>query len=361
MRSAPVPVGEGAGAALAGLGVPGPSARRWSRVGGIARATVWISGGAAVHEVHRPLSAHLRIAGWAPLVGSGTADAAGALAGIIRAIVDEAGRRGLPMVKAQTQGDEDPLAGALVAEGFTRMPGGGDPLSGAPPAEFAHERTVGWIRWLAPGPPVAPAPAYERQKTEFTCGPACALMALGRGGTAPPRGLDAEMEIWREATYTVGVGHFGLAGAIARRGARVHVITSSPGPVVGVSRAHMATGHVREAIHRKHVDQARALGVTWEYREPAPQDLARALAAGRRVVVLVDLASLNGETMPHWILAWGAVGDHVLVHDPWTDEQFGESWVETDTLALRGQDLWDAGVWTEEEGNRAVLVIGHSA
>ena len=265
------------------------------------------------------------------------------------------------MVKAQTQGEEDPLAGALVAEGFTRMPGGGDPLSGAPPAEFAHERTVGWIRWLAPGPPVAPAPAYERQKTEFTCGPACALLALGRGGTAPPRGLDAEMEIWREATYTVGVGHFGLAGAIARRGARVHVITSSPGPVVGVSRAHMATGHVREAIHRKHVDQARALGVTWEFREPAPQDLVRALAAGRRVVVLVDLASLNGETMPHWVLAWGAVGDHVLVHDPWTDEQFGESWVETDTLALRGQDLWDAGVWTEEEGNRAVLVIGHSA
>ena len=186
-------------------------------------------------------------------------------------------------------------------------------------------------------------------------------MALGRGGTAPPCGLDAEMEIWREATYTVGVGHFGLAGAIARRGARVHVITSSPGPVVGVSRAHMATRHVREAIHRNHVDQARALGVTWEFREPAPQDLARALAAGRRVVVLVDLASLNGETMPHWVLAWGAVGDHVLVHDPWTDEQFGESWVETDTLALRGQDLWDAGVWTEEEGNRAVLVIGHSA
>ena len=123
----------------------------------------------------------------------------------------------------------------------------------------------------------------------------------------------------------------------------------------------MATRHVREAIHRNHVDQARALGVTWEFHEPAPQDLARALAAGRRVVVLVDLASLNGETMPHWVLAWGAVGDHVLVHDPWTDEQFGESWVETDTLALRGQDLWDAGVWTEEEGNRAVLVIGHSA
>ncbi|MCB1507773.1 MAG: peptidase C39 family protein, partial [Hyphomicrobiaceae bacterium] len=77
------------------------------------------------------------------------------------------------------------------------------------------------------------APAYYEQTTDFTCGPACALMALGGLGLGAAADAAMELRLWREATtvfMTSGLGGcdpYGLAVALARRGARtaIHINT----------------------------------------------------------------------------------------------------------------------------------------
>ena len=196
-------------------------------------------------------------------------------------------------------------------------------------------------------------PAYVRQKTDFTCGPASALMALAHmSGCAPAEvshGLGDEMELWRESTYSLGVGPYGLAAALARRGQSVEVIVSHEGPIVGLTRAHAASPAARRAIHRQHVDEAAALGVQNHIGAWSLSELRAALEQGNSVIVLVDLEDLNGEQTPHWVYVWGIVGEYALIHDPWNDEQFGETWVETWAEAIRLEQLWESAQW---EGRR---------
>ena len=56
--------GEGSYERLLALGVPEERAKDWARLGPKMRATLWTNGPVGVWEVHRELSAHLRIAGW---------------------------------------------------------------------------------------------------------------------------------------------------------------------------------------------------------------------------------------------------------------------------------------------------------
>ena len=186
-------------------------------------------------------------------------------------------------------------------------------------------------------------------------------MALAHASRGTPReasqGLRDEMELWRESTYSLGVGPYGLAAALARRGQRVEVVVTHEGPIVGLTRAHAASPAVRRAIHRQHVDEARALGVRDRIGAWGLPELRAALEQGNSVIALVDLEDLNGEQTPHWVYVWGIAGDHALIHDPWNDEQFGETWVETWAEAITLEQLWESALWEEEEAARAFITV----
>ena len=186
-------------------------------------------------------------------------------------------------------------------------------------------------------------------------------MALAHARAAAPaqvsHGLVEEMELWREATYSLGVGPYGLASSLARRGLAVEVLVTHDGPVVGLTRAHAASPAVRRAIHDQHVVEARGLGVRDRIGPASLEDLRGALASGKRAIMLVDLENLNGEPTPHWVYVWGIVGDCALVHDPWNDEQFGETWVETWAEALTLEQLWESAQWEETARARACILV----
>ena len=55
---------------LIALGVSQERAKDWARLGPKMHGTLWSNGPVAVWEVHRELSAHLRIAGWTGLSGA---------------------------------------------------------------------------------------------------------------------------------------------------------------------------------------------------------------------------------------------------------------------------------------------------
>ena len=84
-------------------------------------------------------------------------------------------------------------------------------------------------------PPSRPPP-YYRQTLEFTCGPACLLMALGWADPDFHPSRVAEVQLWRESTtifMTSGLGGcepYGLAVTLAKRGLQPSLHLSHEGP-----------------------------------------------------------------------------------------------------------------------------------
>lgn len=356
----PITPGENARHQLKDLGVPDAYAARWGAMGPAVSATLWTYSGQALLETHRVSSAHRTITDTCLLEGSDTGAVAVESARcweiLIQAVLDAAPHA--PLSKAVTRDEGSVFEEVIRSHGFTASGAVGSPLSIEDDTEHGHASVRGWVRWNTRPQAI---PAYVRQKTDFTCGPASALMALAHAsGHAPDEvshGLRDEMELWRESTYSLGVGPYGLAAALARRGRSVEVIVSHEGPVVGLTRAHAASPAVRRAIHSQHVDEARALGVRDCIGPCGLTDLRAALERGDSVIVLVDLERLNGEQTPHWIYVWGIVGEYALIHDPWNDEQFGETWVETWGEAIALEQLWESAQWEEEESARAFIVV----
>ena len=356
----PIRPGDKAREQLMALGVPAAQATRWAAMGPAVSATLWTLSGRALLEAHRTTSAHRTIVDACALEGGGATtdrtESARPWERLIQAVLDTA--PGAPLVKAVTRENGPLFEEALRSRGFTAARAVGAPLSIEEDPHHGHASVRGWVRWNARPQEI---PLYVRQKTEFTCGPASALMALAHASRGTPReasqGLRDEMELWRESTYSLGVGPYGLAAALARRGQRVEVVVTHEGPIVGLTRAHAASPAVRRAIHRQHVDEARALGVRDRIGAWGLPELRAALEQGNSVIALVDLEDLNGEQTPHWVYVWGIMGEHALIHDPWNDEQFGETWVETWLEAITLEQLWESAQWVEEERARACIIV----
>lgn len=345
---------------LRALGVSEEHARLWSRLGPRMRGTLRVKANVAIWEVHRELSAHLRIAGWS-VIENGDYDSAAPLEPVLAELIDDViaqlEETGFPLLKADANDGDSLFEELLDARGFTRLGDVGSPY----PLENAPEEThSGWLLWnhtYADQMEGIIIPLYERQKTDFTCGAASALMTLGQTCSCADQSLVDEMALWRDATYSLGIGHFGLATVLAQRGASVKVMANHEGPIVGVSRTSFLGKNARTAVHAEHLKSANELGVNSQVRDMTVEDVTHALDEGCHVLPLVDLASLNGEDTPHWILIWGTLGDYLLIHDPWYDDEFGETWLETYAQAMRSSDLWAAAQWNDEGEHRVMLTV----
>jgi len=79
-------------------------------------------------------------------------------------------------------------------------------------------------------------PPYFHQTTEFTCGPACVMMALASANRKLRPSPALEFKLWREATTIfLSAGHggcepFGLAVTLRRHGLVPEIFASAPGP-----------------------------------------------------------------------------------------------------------------------------------
>lgn len=360
LTTTPIYPGDKALDQLTALGIPAAHAVRWASMGPAVSVTLWTYSGHALLEAHRTTSAHRTIVDACLLEGgdaeTDTTESTPSWQTLIRAVLDNA--PDAPLVKAVTRDEGSLFEEALRSRGFIAVGAVGSPLSIEDDTDHGHASVHGWVRWNARPQEI---PAYVRQKTNFTCGPASALMALAHASGGAPHEvshcLRDEMELWRESTYSLGVGPYGLAAALARRGQSVEVVVTHEGPVVGLTRAHAASPAARRAIHRQHVDEARALRVRDRIGDWGLPELRASLEQGNGVIVLVDLEDLNGEQTPHWVYVWGIMGEHALIHDPWNDEQFGETWVETWLEAITLEQLWESAQWVEEERARACIIV----
>lgn len=168
----------------------------------------------------------------------------------------------------------------------------------------------------------ARAVPYYAQTTDFTCGPACLLMAMAALRPGCETSRREEVRLWREATTVFmtsghgGCSPQGLALAAWRRGFGVRLQLSTDGPLFldGVRQANK-----KEVMQLVHEDFCAELQETDVQRARAALDLPRVLGEGGLVLVLISNYQLTRTKAPHWVLVTGCDDDFVYLHDPDTD------------------------------------------
>ncbi|PVB59985.1 GNAT family N-acetyltransferase/peptidase C39 family protein [Labrenzia sp. 011] len=203
---------------------------------------------------------------------------------------------------------------------------------------------------------------YYSQTTDFTCGPACALMAIRHFDGTFPTGPLQELTLWREATTIYlaaghgGCGPFGLANALARRGLSAEVRLSPDGPLFVSSVRDPEKRKVLILVQEGYRAEAQMLGVA---RSGHPLDapaLAERVSGGAMAIVLISGYRMFGEKTPHWVLVHDADDRHLILHDPWLGHERHESPADAANLPVPFAEFDRMARWGRD-GVRAQILI----
>ncbi len=169
---------------------------------------------------------------------------------------------------------------------------------------------------------LADAPPYFHQTTEFTCGPACLLMALAWADRAFDPSPVMEFRLWRETTtifMSTGAGGcepFGMAVALKRHGLSSEIFVSRPGPYFLDTVQSTDKRRVMRIAQDDFVEQAKALRLPVHLTYADESVVMPALDKGAVAIVLVAGYHMTPRGQPHWVFVFGREGRFVLVHDP---------------------------------------------
>jgi ribosomal protein S18 acetylase RimI-like enzyme len=166
------------------------------------------------------------------------------------------------------------------------------------------------------------ATPYFHQTTEFTCGPACVMMALAWADPSWRPSPVTEFELWREATTIFmssgpgGCEPYGLALALRRRGVYPEILVDRPGPYFLDTVRAESQRQVMRVTQDDFRRQARALHIPTHMAPLDQSVLMRAFKEGAVAIVLVAGYRMVRRRVPHWVFAFGHEAGRVLVHDP---------------------------------------------
>ena len=166
------------------------------------------------------------------------------------------------------------------------------------------------------------APPYFHQTTEFTCGPACIMMALAWGDRSFRPSAAYEFKLWREATtiFTTsgpgGCDPYGVAVTVKRRGLEPEIHVSHAGPYFLDTVCSDTKRRVMRLAQLEFRHDAEALKIPIHLAPLAESALMEALDTGAVAIVLVSGYRMVRRNVPHWVFAFGHEGRYVLLHDP---------------------------------------------
>jgi ribosomal protein S18 acetylase RimI-like enzyme len=166
------------------------------------------------------------------------------------------------------------------------------------------------------------APPYFHQTTEFTCGPACVMMALAWANPRLQPSPGLEFKLWREATTIfLGGGHggcdpFGLALSLQRRGLDTEIYVSRAGPYFLDTVRSDDRRRVMRLTQQEFRRESVSLGIRTHLARASESVLMSAFDADAVAIVLVSGHGMVRRRVPHWVFAFGWQGQFVLIHDP---------------------------------------------
>lgn len=167
---------------------------------------------------------------------------------------------------------------------------------------------------------------YYQQGTEFTCGPACLLMAMKTFDPKTEMNLSQELDIWREATTIFmtsghgGCGPRGLALAAHRRGLKPEVYLSHSNVLfldsVRSPEKKKIITLVQKDFEKKIIDKK----IKVHKKRMTLQDLKEGLKKGAIALVLISTYRFDRNRTPHWVIVTAYDDNFVYIHDPDYDE-----------------------------------------
>jgi ribosomal protein S18 acetylase RimI-like enzyme len=166
------------------------------------------------------------------------------------------------------------------------------------------------------------APPYFYQTTDFTCGPACIIMALAWADRRFKPAPAFEFQLWREATtICTGAGPggcepYGMALTLKRHGLKPEIYVSRSGYYFLDTVQSADKRRVMEITQAEYQREARGLDIPTHLTPVGESVLMGAFDAGHVAIVLVSGYHMIPRGRPHWIFAFGREGQHVLMHDP---------------------------------------------
>lgn len=201
---------------------------------------------------------------------------------------------------------------------------------------------------------------WYRQSTDFTCGPAAAMMAMAALDPGYAASPTEELALWREATtiyMTAGTGGchpIGLALAMRARGFACEVYLNQPGPLFVQS---VRTAQKKAIVARVDADfraRAQALALPVIEEEFTQAQLGEWLEQGALALLLISTYRLDGKKVPHWVTLTGVDDQCLYVHDPDSDEE--QNPLDSQYLPIAREDFAHMSLFGAERLRTAVVV-----
>lgn len=228
-----------------------------------------------------------------------------------------------------------------------------------------HTPALRYEKTLRGSVPVETSVPYYQQTADFTCGAACLMMALKYFN--PQSRLDPvfELRLWRGATtiYMLsgpgGCEPFGLAVLAHNYGLKATIVVSSDEFLFLNSVRNPQKRKVMELVQTDFREQAATAHIPVRITAFTLDDIRTALARGAVVMVLISFYHMFGEKIPHWVLVHGDDGSHFLIHDPWVEEEEGETIADSANLPLNYK-VFDRIARFGKDGLRAAVILEKS-
>lgn len=226
-----------------------------------------------------------------------------------------------------------------------------------------HADALRFEKLLAPHlqPELVRVPHY-RQTLDFTCGPACLMMAMK--ALDPMLRLDRKLElrIWRESTTVFmtsghgGCGPYGLAVSACHRGFDVEVYVNDEGALFITSVRDPEKREVMQLVQEDFLEELAGLPVKLHYRALSALELQEQIERGGIPVVLISSYRIYQEKFPHWIVVTGFDDRYFYFHDPYVDDAAGKTLTDCINMPVRKQDFQRMARYGKT-GQKAVLIL----
>ena len=162
---------------------------------------------------------------------------------------------------------------------------------------------------------------FYRQHFNFTCGPACLMMAMKYLEPGVQPGKDLEIDLWREANLIAvcGTSRYGLAFSAATRGFSARV-TSSTGGIDFAEKFVPSLDDSAMLLLREQFSERRARCKKLHVRERKAtitgKTLREALFSNHVPLIVTSSRFCGGEDCPHWVIVTGIDDKFLSFYSP---------------------------------------------
>lgn len=168
---------------------------------------------------------------------------------------------------------------------------------------------------------------YYAQTAEFSCGPACVLMALKRFDPGLRLSRSREFEVWRQCNMIgiPGADPYGLCVPLVDAGHKVRLVTEWKAAAAAnlwkrrLQHHGFSAEEAELTVFGMAENRKRALvrGVPVRRTRPTVELVSRRIREGWLPIALVHMGVVHRLDIPHWVVVAEAGEDGVTFNDPY--------------------------------------------